>query len=45
MDIKRRLPPKVYDELVLRIAANQEGQEVAVTGDASEKVGRQMNSD
>jgi len=24
MDIKRRLPPKVYDEVVLRIAHNQD---------------------
>lgn len=25
MDVKRRLPPKVYDEIVMRISKNQDG--------------------
>jgi hypothetical protein len=45
MDIKRRLPPKVYDEVVLRIAHNQDqalvkqkNEEKAETPESLEKM-------
>ena len=42
MDIKRKLPPKIYDEIVLRIASNQNKplgvEELPVDADYLEKV-------